>query len=127
MDYLEAFVELVGEVHDMKLLAGTTQIEQSTADAIRGVYRRLHETQVPEGAEEMHLAFIVYVSMLEEKCLCHIFAQTHSDDAQGQHYRECETRATNMAIDIMSNRFIPSRESFLERYGLNALELGFPY
>lgn len=127
MDYLEEFVQLAGEVHDMKLLAGTTQIHQSTADALRGVYRRLHEMEIPAGAEEMHLSFIIYVSVLEEKCLCHLFAEIHSADGQGQHYSECETLATNVAMDIMSNRFIPGRESFLKRYGLNALDLGFPY
>lgn len=111
----------------MQLMGGSVQIDQATVDELRGVYRQLHEVEVPEDAEEMHLAFIIYVSVLEEKCLCHIFTEMHAADAQGQYYRECETRATNLAIDILSNRFIPSREIFLQRYGLNAVELGFPY
>lgn len=83
--------------------------------------------EVPSDAEEMNLAFIIYVSVLEEKCLCHIFAEAHAGDAQGEYYRECENRATNAAMDWMSNRFIPSREAFLQEYALTAPEVGFPY
>jgi len=126
-DYLEEFVEVVAGVYDMQLLGGTVAINEGTVNELQGVYRQLHEMHVPEDGEEMHLAFIIYVSVLEEKCLCHIFAQIHSADAQGQHYRECENRATNAAMDLLSSRFIPSREVLLQRYGLNAVELGFPY
>lgn len=127
MEYLEEFVTLVVQVHDMRLLGAATQIDESTADQLRGVYDRLHEMAVPDGAEEMHVSFTIYVSVLEEKCLCHIFAEVHSGDAQGEHYRQCENRATNTAMDLLSNRFIPSREEFLQAHGLSALEVGFPY
>jgi hypothetical protein len=127
MDYLEEFVALVAGVHDMHLLAAATQVDESTVDQLRGVYRLLHEMTVPEDAEEMHLAFTIYVSVLEEKCLCHIFAEVYSADAQGEHFRQCENRATNTAMDMLSHRFIPSREAFLQAYSLNALEVGFPY
>ncbi len=127
MEYLEELVTLVVQVHDMRLSGAATRIDESTADQLRGIYDRLHEMTVPDGAEEMHLSFTIYVSVLEEKCLCHIFAEVHSGDAQGQHYRECENRATNTAMNLLSNRFIPSREEFLEAQGLSALEMGFPY
>lgn len=127
MDYLEEFVALVGGVHGMHLLGAAARIDEGTVDQLRGVYRRLHEMEVPEDAEEMHLAFIIYVSLLEEKCLCHIFAEVHSADAQGQHFRACENRAASTAMDILSNSFVPSREAFLRPYSLNPLDLGFPY
>jgi hypothetical protein len=127
IDYLEEFVQLVIGVHEMHLLGGAGPIDESTVDQLREVYRRLHEMEVPSDAEEMNLAFIIYVSVLDEKCLCHIFAEAHAGDAQGEYYRECENRATNAAMDWMSNRFIPSRETFLQQYGLAAVELGFPY
>jgi hypothetical protein len=127
MEYLEEFAALVARVHGMQLLGGATQVDESTADQLRGIYDRLHEMAVADGAEEMQLAFTIYVSVLEEKCLCHIFAEVHSADAQGEHYRECENRAANTAMDILSHRFIPSREAFLQAYGLNAVEVGFPY
>jgi len=127
MDYLEEFVQLVVRVDQMHLLGGGGPTDEGTVDQLREVYRLLHEMEVPSDAEEMNLAFIIYVSVLEEKCLCHIFAEAHAGDAQGEYYRECENRATSAAMDIMSSRFIPSREVFLQQYGLAALELGFPY
>lgn len=124
---MEEFVELVTRVHGMQLLGGVTEIGEGTVNEVRAVYSRLHELDVPAGAEDMHLSYIIYVSLLEEKCLCHIFAQIHSADAQGQHYRECEDRATTAAMDMMSNRFLPSRDTFLQRYDLSASDVGFPY
>lgn len=126
-NYLEEFVDLVKNVHHMQLLAQATQVDEGTVDHLRGVYRRLHEMEVPEDAEEMHLAFVIYVSLLEEKCLCQIFGEMHAADAQGQYYYECQNRAAAAATDIIANRFIPGREQFLQRYGVNAPELGFPY
>ncbi|NIN66511.1 MAG: hypothetical protein GTO63_17845 [Anaerolineae bacterium] len=127
MGYLKEFVALVARVHDMRLLGGATQVDESTADQLRGIYDRLHEMAVADGAEEMHLAFTIYVSVLEEKCLCHIFAEVHSANAQGEHYRECENRAANTAMDLLSNQFLPRREEFLQAHDLTASELGFPY
>lgn len=127
ISYLGQFVPLVLRVHDMNLLAGRAAIDESTVDQLRELYGLLHAIDVPEGAEEMHLAFIIYVSVLEEKSLCHIFAEAHSGDSQGEHYRQCENDAASAAIDVMSNRFIPSRDGFVEQYGLTAAELGFPY
>jgi len=127
MDYLEEFVELAVRVHEMQLMGGAGPIDEAAVDQLREVYRQLHEMEVPLDAEDMHLAFIIYVSVLEEKCLCHIFAEAHAGNAQGEYYRECENRATNAAMDIMSSRLIPSREAFLQQCGLTAPEVGFPY
>jgi hypothetical protein len=101
-------------------------MSQSTADRLRQIYRQLHEMPVPDFAQEMHLSFITYVSVLEEKCLCHVFAEAQSNDAQAQHFRECEDRATNMAMQILTSRFVPSRDAFLQAYSLTASEVGFP-
>ena len=119
-------VVVVG-VHNSGLPGSTVGVDQGTVDRLREAYRRLHRMAVPEGAEEMHLDFIVYVSVLEQECLCHIFAEAHSGDAQGQHFRQCETRATDMAAEIVSKRFVPSRDAFLKRYSLTAQDAGFPF
>ncbi len=124
--YLEDFASLVTSVDEMGLLEGSAGADQGTADQLRGIYRGLHEMAVPSGAEEMHLAFITVVSVLEEKCLCHVFADAHASDAQGQHYRECESTATATAVDVLSKRFVPARGAFLKRYSLTARQAGFP-
>jgi hypothetical protein len=93
MEYLEELAALVSRVHGMQLLGGATQVDESTADQLRGIYDRLHEMAVVDGAEEMHLAFTIYVSVLEEKCLCHIFAEVHSADAQGS---QCSRRSASV-------------------------------
>jgi hypothetical protein len=126
-DYLDQFVPLVASVDGERILGLAIRIDMELVNQLREIYRRLHEMKVPAGAEEMQLDFIVYVSMLEEKCLCHIFADAHSADAQGQHFRECENRATQMAMDILSDRFVPSRDAFLRRYSLTAPDVGFPH
>ncbi|HJX38489.1 MAG TPA: hypothetical protein VJ714_07810 [Anaerolineae bacterium] len=123
--YLRDFTSLVSAVDQMGLLESSARADQGTADQLRGVYRHLHEMVVPEGAEEMHLAFITYVSVLEERCLCKVFAEAHSADAQGQYYRQCEGRAASVAVDLLSKRFLPSRDAFLQRYSLSAGEAGF--
>jgi hypothetical protein len=125
--YLDEFVELANRVDSLQVMAGSTQIDDNTVDELRGIYRRLHEVEVPEGAEDMHLSFIIYVSVLEEKCRCNIFAQIHAADTQGQHYRDCESRANAMAADVVSSRLLPSLDRFLGRYSLTASELGLPY
>lgn len=124
--YLDRFVPLVVSVEGEGILSNPARIDQGTADRLRAVYRQLHEMTVPPDAEEMHLAFIVYTSVLEEKCLCHIFAQAHATDAQAQYFRECENRATSAATDILNNRFLPSRDAFLRGYSLTANDAGFP-
>lgn len=124
--YLQEFTGLVKTVDEMGLLASSSRADQGTATQLRGIYRGLHEMVVPEGAEEMHLAFTIYVSVLEEKCLCHVFADAHSADAQGAYYRQCESRAGNVASDVLKSRFLPAREAFLRRYSLSAQDAGFP-
>jgi len=124
--YLDRFVPLVVSVEGEGILSNPAGIDQSAADRLREVYRQLHEMTVPPDAEEMHLAFIVYTSVLEEKCLCHIFAQAHATDAQAQYFRDCENRATRAATDVLNSRFLPSRDAFLRSYSLTANEAGFP-
>jgi hypothetical protein len=124
--YLKDFASLVTSVDEMGLLESSSSADQSTADRLRGIYSGLHEMAVPDGAEEMHLAFITVVSVLEEKCLCHVFADAHASDAQGQHYRECESNATATAGDLWTNRFVPARDAFLKQYSLTARQAGFP-
>jgi hypothetical protein len=124
-EYLKDFTALVTTVDEMGLLEGSGAADQGTADQLRGVYRQLHEMAVPGGAEEMHLAFVTAVSVLEEKCLCHVFADAHASDAQGQHYRECDSSATATAKEIVSNRFVPARDAYLQRYSLTARQAGF--
>jgi hypothetical protein len=125
--YLEEFTSLVVVVDETGLLESSASADQGTADRLRALYGQLHEMAVPEGAEEMHLAFVTIVSVLEEKCLCHVFADAHASDAQGQHYRECVTAATNTANDILSSRFVPARDAFLRKYSLTARQAGFPF
>jgi hypothetical protein len=125
--YLDRFVPLVVSVEGEGILSNPAGINQSAADRLRAVYRQLHEMTVPPDAEEMHLAFIVYTSVLEQKCLCHVFADAHASDAQGQHYRECESGATNMASEVRSSRFVPARDAFLQQYSLTARQAGFPF
>jgi hypothetical protein len=124
--YLKDFASLVTSVDEMGLLESSASADQSTADQLRSIYSGLHEMAVPEGAEEMHLAFITIVSVLEEKCLCHVFADAHASDAQGKHYQECETSATSTAGDLWSGRFVPARDVFLKQYSLTARQAGFP-
>lgn len=126
-DYLDQFVPLVTSVDRERIFSPAARIDMGLVDQLRDIYRRLHEMKVPTDAEEMQLDFIVYVSMLEEKCLCHIFADAHSTDAQGQHFRECESRATEMATDILRDRFVPARDGFLRSYSLTAPDVGFPH
>ncbi len=123
-DYLDRFVPLVVGVEEEGILSNPASIDQNAADRLREIYRRLHEMPVPGDAEEMHLAFIVYVSVLEEKCLCHVFAEAHSADAQAQYFRDCENRATTMATQILDSRFVPSRDAFLQAYSLTARGVG---
>jgi len=125
-EYLDGFAPLVVSVEGEDILSKPGGIDQNTGDRLREVYRRLHQMEVPPDAEEMHLAFIVYVSVLEEKCLCHVFAVAHSGDAQAQYFRECENRATSTATDILNSRFLPARDAFLEAYSLDAQGAGFP-
>jgi hypothetical protein len=125
--YLDRFVPLVVSVEGEGILSNPGGIDQSVADRLRAVYRQLHEMTVPPDAEEMHLAFVVYTSVLEEKCLCHIFAGAHASDAQGQHYRECESGATNTASEVLSSRFVPARDAFLQECSLTARQAGFPF
>lgn len=126
-DYLDAFVPLVSDVREMSILGDPPgPVSEGTADRLRDIYSQLHEMPVPDDAQEMHLAFITYVSVLEEKCLCHVFAEAQSDDAQAQHFRECEDRSTTMAAQILNSRFIPSRDAFLQAYSLTAGDAGFP-
>jgi len=124
--YWREFAGMVETVEGMGLLAGSSVADQHTADQLRGIYRRLHEMVVPEGAWGMHLAFTVYVSVLEEKCLCRTFADAHSGDAQGTYYRQCEDRAGVVASEVLKTRFLPARDEFLERYSLSAQSAGFP-
>lgn len=124
--YLQDFTGLVTAVDEMGLLENSGQADQGTADQLRGIYRRLHEMSVPQGAEEMHLAFITYVSVLEERCLCKVFADAHSADAQGEYYRQCEGRAASVAAELLSTRFLPARDAFLQRYSLSPVQAGFP-
>ena len=126
-DYLDQFVPLVTSVDGERILSPSTQIDMGLVDQLREVYRRLHEMKVPAGAEEMQLDFIVYVSVLEEKCLCHIFAHAHSTSAQGQHFRECESRATQMASGALRDNFVAARDGFLSSYSLTAPDVGFPH
>jgi hypothetical protein len=86
--YLDRFVPLAVSVEGEGILSNPAGIDQGAADRLRAVYRQLHEMTVPPDAEEMHLAFIVYTSVLEEKVLCHTFAQAHAADAQAQYFRE---------------------------------------
>ena len=125
-DYLDRFVPLVVGVEEEGILSNSAGIDQDAADRLREIYRQLHEMPVPTDAEEMHLAFIVYISVLEEKCLCHVFSEAHSADAQAEHFRECENRATTMATQILSNRLVPTRDAFLRSYSLTAKDVGFP-
>jgi hypothetical protein len=125
-EYLDGFVPLVASVEAEEVLSKPGGIDQGTADQLREVYQRLHETVVPPDAEEMHLAFIVYVSVLEEKCLCHLFAAAHSGDAQAAYFRDCEERATSVATEVLNSRFLPSRDAFLQAYSLDAEGTGFP-
>ena len=124
--YLDRFVPLVVSVEGEGILSNPGGIDQAASDRLRAYYRRLHEMTVPPDAEEMHLAFIVYTSVLEEKCLCHVFAQAHAADAQAQYFRGCESRATRAATDAFTNRFLPARDAFLRSYSLTANEAGFP-
>jgi hypothetical protein len=124
--YLDEFVPLVVSVEGEGILSNPAGIDQSTADRLRLVYLQLHEMTVPPDAKEMHLAFVVYTSVLEEKCLCHVFASAHASDAQGQHYRECESGATTTASEVLSSRFVPARDAFLQQYSLTARQAGFP-
>ena len=125
-DYLDRFVPLVVGVEEEGVLSNSAGVDQDAADRLREIYRQLHEMPVPDDAEEMHLAFIVYISVLEEKCLCHVFAEAHSADAQAAHFRECENRATTVATQILDGRFVPSRDAFLQAYSLTARDVGFP-
>jgi hypothetical protein len=124
--YLGKFVPLVVSVEEEGILSNPAGIDQSAGDRLRVVYRQLHEMTVPADAEDMHLAFVVYTSVLEEKCLCHVFAQAHANDAQAQYFRDCESRATSAATDVLNNRFLPSRDAFLRGYSLTANGAGFP-
>lgn len=124
--YLRDFTGIVTAVEQMDLLENPGRADQGTADQLRGIYRRLHEMSAPEGAQEMHLAFITYVSVLEERCLCKVFADAHSADAQGPYYRQCEARAASVAVELRSKRFLPARDAFLQRYSLSAGGAGFP-
>jgi hypothetical protein len=124
--YLDRFVSLVVSVEGEGILSNPAGIDQGAADRLRSFYRQLHEMTVPTDAEEMHLAFIVYTSVLEEKCLCHTFAQAHAADAQAPYFRDCENRATRAATDVLNNRFFPSRDAFLRGYSLTAKGAGFP-
>jgi hypothetical protein len=126
-DYLDQFVPLVTSVDGERILSPSTRIDMVLVDQLRDIYRRLHDMKVPAEAEEMQLDFIVYVSMLEEKCLCHIFADAHSTDAQGEHFRECESRATQMATGILRDNFVAARDGFLRSYSLTAPDVGFPH
>ena len=125
-DYLDRFVPLVVGVEEESILSDPASMDQNAADRLREIYHQLHEMPVPTDAEEMHLAFIMYVSVLEEKCLCHVFAEAHSADAQAAHFRECENRATTMATQILDSRFVPSRDAFLQAYSLTARDVGLP-
>ncbi len=125
-EYLDEFVPLVVSVEAEEVLSKPGGIDQGTADQLRDVYRGLHQMEVPPDAEEMHLAFIVYVSVLEEKCLCHVFAAAHSGDAQAPYFRDCEDRATSAATEILNSRFLPSCDAFLKAYSLDAQGMGFP-
>ncbi len=125
-EYLDGFVPLVATVEAEEVLSKPGVIDQGTVDQLREVYRRLHQMGVPPEAEEMHLAFIVYVSVLEEKCLCHVFATAHSSDAQAPYFRACEDRATSAATDVLNNRFLPACDAFLRVYSLDAEGTGFP-
>jgi hypothetical protein len=125
--YLDDFTDLVVVVDETGLLESSASADQGTAEQLRGLYGQLHEMAVPAGAEEMHLAFVTMVSVLEEKFLCHVFADAHASDAQAQHYRECVSTATSTANDILSNRFVPARDAFLKRYSLTARQAGFPF
>jgi hypothetical protein len=124
--YLNRFVPVVVSVNNSGATSSSGPIDQSTADRLREAYRQLHSMPVPESAEDMHLDFIVYVSVLEEKCLCHIFAEAHAANAQGQHFRQCETYATNKATEILNRRFVPSRNAFLKTFSLTARDVGLP-
>jgi hypothetical protein len=124
--YLKDFTNMVGAVDDMGLLDSSASANQDTAEQLRSLYRQLHEMAVPEGAEEMHLAFVTAVSVLEEKCLCQVFAEAHGSDAQGQHYRDCVTNATTTANEVLAHRFVPARDAFLQQYAVTAKEAGFP-
>jgi hypothetical protein len=125
-EYLDGLLPLVVSVEEEHILSSPGGIDENTGDQLREVYRRLHQMGVPPEAEEMHLAFIVYVSVLEEKCLCHVFAAAHSGDAQAQYFRDCENRATSTATDILKARFLPARDDFLREYSLDAQSAGFP-
>lgn len=125
-EYLDGFAPLVVSVEGEEILSDPGGITQGTGDRLREVYRRLHQMEAPADAEEMHLAFIVYVSVLEEKCLCHVFAAAHSGDAQAAYFRDCESRATRTATDILNNRFLPARDAFLGSYSLDPQSAGFP-
>jgi hypothetical protein len=124
--YLKDFTSMVDTVYEMGLLESSASANQDTAEQLRGMYRQLHDIAVPEGAEEMHLAFVTAVSVLEEKCLCQVFAEAHGSDAQGQHYRDCVARATTTANEVLAGRFVPARDAFLQQYALTAKEAGFP-
>jgi cytoskeletal protein RodZ len=124
--YLKDFTSMVGTVYDMGLLESSSSANQDTAEQLRAMYRQLHEMGVPEGAEEMHLAFVTAVSVLEEKCLCQVFAEAHGSDAQGQHYRDCVTASTTTATEVLSGRFVSARDAFLQQYSLTAKQAGFP-
>jgi len=113
-------------VEEEGILSNPAGIDQGAGDRLRAVYHQLHEMAVPADAEEMHLSFVVYTSVLEEKCLCHVFAQAHAADAQAQYFRDCESRATSAATDVLNNRFLPSRDAFLRSYSLTANGAGFP-
>jgi hypothetical protein len=126
-DYLDQFVPLVTSVDRERILIPSTRIDMALVDRLREIYHQLHEMAVPAGAEKMQLDFIVYVSVLEEKCLCHIFADAHSTDAQGQHFRECESHARETAMGILRDRFVPARDAFLEEYAVTAPDVGFPH
>jgi hypothetical protein len=104
--YLDGFVPLVVSVEAEEVLSKPGGIDQGSADQLKEVYQRLHQMEVPPDAEEMHLAFIVYVSVLEEKCLCHVFAAAHSGDAQAPYFRACEDRATSAATEVLNSRFV---------------------
>jgi hypothetical protein len=124
--YVKDLASMVAAVQEMGLLDSSASANQDTGEQLRGMYRRLHEMVVPDGAEEMHLAFVTAVSVLEEKCLCQVFAEAHGSDEQGQHYRDCVTRATATASEVFSGRFVPARDAFLQQYSLTAKEAGFP-
>jgi cytoskeletal protein RodZ len=124
--YLKDFASMVDTVYEMGLLESSASANQDTAEQLRGMYRQLYEMAVPGGADEMHLAFVTVVSVLEEKCLCQVFAEAHGSDAQGQHYRDCVTNATTTASEVLTGRFVPARDAFLQRYSLTAKQAGFP-